>query len=343
VSRRTEQQTDLTRNQGQVNNKDIDVSFVVIGYNEAPNLRACLDSVRHADLDGIAYELIYVDGGSQDDSIDIARDCGVDQIFGGDRRRRAAENRNLGADHSRGIFIQFLDGDMQLDPYWPKRAVAYLRERPDVAVVCGRLLELNPRFIFQVIQLDWVQREGAVETCGGAALFRRDAFERAGAFPEDVAYGEEPLLCWRIRNNLKMEVHFWTEPMALHDIGFKGFRDYWRQYCRNGATYIEIAARCAGTADPYWTRDTVTNFAWASGLLAAIAFILAGPPGVQLGLLAIVALVAIRKIVQTRRRGATWLVAAGYTAHVYGSKIPLAYGQLRWLVERAIAHARDRT
>jgi len=318
-----------------------DISFVVIGYNEADNLRGCLDSVKNANLDGLTYELIYVDGGSVDDSVRIANERGVDRVLGGERRRRAAENRNLGATHSRGTFIQFLDGDMQLEPTWPRRAVDYLHEHSQVAVVCGKLHEVNPGFLFQVIQLDWIQREGAVETCGGAALFRRDAFEQAGAFPEDVAYGEEPLLCWRIRNELNMEVHFWPEPMALHDIGFSGLGDYWRQYRRNGATYIEIAARCAGTADPYWTRDTILNFAWVSAFLAMAGFAVAGPPPVQFGVLALAALVLVRKVIQTRRRGVTWQVAAGYTAHVYGSKIPLAYGQLRWLIERAFSSGRS--
>jgi len=328
---------DETSNDGSIDDRDMDVSFVVIGYNEAKHLRACLDSVRNADLDGVSFELLYVDGGSQDDSTAIAKECGVDRILGGDRRRRAAQNRNLGAASSRGTFIQFLDGDMQLEPDWPKHAVAYLRERLHVAVVCGTLLESNSGFFFQVIQLDWEQREGAVETCGGAALFRREAFERAGAFPEDVAYGEEPLLCWRIRNELELEVHYRAVPMALHDIGIAGFRDYWRQYRRNGATYIEIAARCAGTSDPYWTRHTVSNFAWAAAFLCMVGFALAGPPSVQLGVFVLAALVLVRKIVQTRRRGVSWPVAVGYAAHAYGSKLPLAYGQLRWLISRAFS------
>lgn len=334
--------SDAIRDGGSAEEPGLDLSFVVIGYNEAGNLRACLDSVRNADLEGLEYEVLYVDGGSEDDSVSIARACGVNRVLGGERRRRAAENRNLGAAQSRGSYLQFLDGDMQLEPQWPKRAIAYLRERPGAAVVCGTLRERNPGFLFQVIQLDWAQREGLVETCGGAALFRRDAFERAGAFPEDVSYGEEPLLCWRIRNEQNMEVHFCNMPMALHDIGFAGFRDYWRQYSRNGATYIEIAARCAGTSDPYWTRETISNFAWASALLCTIGFLLAGPPPVQLGLLLIAALVAVRKVAQTHRRGTSWRVAAGYTAHVYGSKIPLAYGQLRWLFERARFGGRKR-
>ena len=45
------------------------MSFVVIGYNEAATLKACLESVKTANLDGFSWELIYVDGGSTDDSV----------------------------------------------------------------------------------------------------------------------------------------------------------------------------------------------------------------------------------------------------------------------------------
>ena len=88
----------------------IDLSFVVIGYNEAGTLKACLDSVRNADLDGLSWELIYVDGGSIDTSMDIAREAGVDRLLGGETRRRAAENRNLGLEAATGDWCSFWTG-----------------------------------------------------------------------------------------------------------------------------------------------------------------------------------------------------------------------------------------
>ena len=104
----------------------IDLSFVVIGYNEAGTLKACLDSVRNADLDGLSWELSYVDGGSIDTSMDIAREAGVDRLLGGETRRRAAENRNLGLEAATGRLVQFLDGDMSLFPDWPLAAAEHL-------------------------------------------------------------------------------------------------------------------------------------------------------------------------------------------------------------------------
>ena len=74
---------------------DLDLSFVVIGLNEEKHLEGCLNSVGMAELLGISHEVIYVDGGSEDRSIDIARSQQPDLILGGDCRRRAAENRNI--------------------------------------------------------------------------------------------------------------------------------------------------------------------------------------------------------------------------------------------------------
>jgi glycosyltransferase involved in cell wall biosynthesis len=48
------------------------LSVVVITYNEAKHIKRCLDSVQ-----GIANEIIVVDSGSTDDTVNIARSCGA--------------------------------------------------------------------------------------------------------------------------------------------------------------------------------------------------------------------------------------------------------------------------
>lgn len=311
-----------------------DVSFVVIGYNEARNIAACLDSVRRCPLPRTTYELIYVDGGSTDGSRTIAEGVGVDLLLGGERRRRAAENRNLGAKSAQGRYLQFIDGDMVLDPDWPAAAIGFLDLHPEVAAVYGNLQEINTRILFRVMQLDWNPQEGPVATCGGAAMFRREAFEAAGGFPEDVRYGEEPLLCWRIRNEQKRLIYHLNRPMALHDIGFRHIEDYWRQYVRHGETYAEIAARCAGSDDPMWVRERTTNFGWALVLLLAVVVLITAPLSAKAVVAALAILMVLRKTAQMLRRGHGIAVSMGYAVFVYVSKIPLAWGQIKWSLSR---------
>lgn len=134
----------------------IDISFVVIGFNESPILADCIASCRRAAPRGLQTEILYADGGSTDGSISIAQQAGADRILGGDKRRRAAENRNLGLHAAQGCYVQFVDGDMLLEPDWPAAAVAALEARPETAIVCGALHERGAGLLSRVLELDWI-------------------------------------------------------------------------------------------------------------------------------------------------------------------------------------------
>src|SRR6185437_6783739 len=112
---------------------------VAIGRNEGDRLRICLESLSGASA------LVYVDSGSTDGSIQLARDRGVETI-GLDMSVpfTAARARNLGFAQLRGSnphlpYVQFIDGDCELVPGWAGKAAAFLEANPDIAAVCGRL------------------------------------------------------------------------------------------------------------------------------------------------------------------------------------------------------------
>ncbi|MFO7975938.1 MAG: glycosyltransferase [Candidatus Hydrogenedentota bacterium] len=314
----------------------IDVSFVVIGYNESETLKECLDSVNDADIEGLTSELIYVDGGSTDSSIEIAQETGVDVLLGGEKRRRAAENRNLGMGTARGRFIQFLDGDMTLSPDWPRAAVEFLKSHDDFAAVCGNLNEASPGILFEALQIDWVPREDTIRHCGGAAMYVRETLQKAGGFPTNVAYGEEPLLCWRLRNDHKKKIYQLNRVMAKHNLGFRGIRDYWRRNVRCGQTYAEIATRCWRTADPLWRKECIRNAAWAFTMLAAIFLLIIGNMWIRGGVIVVAVLVIIRKFVQTKLKGYRFSVSLVYAFHTYFSKLSIAWGEVRWAIGQCL-------
>lgn len=321
----------------------IEVSFVVIGYNEAATLGACLRSVREAaSALGAGAEIIYVDAGSNDESIEIAKDVGADHILGGERRRRAAENRNLGSSHARGHYVQFVDGDMRLAADWPAAAAAFLDAHPDSAAVCGNLREKAQGLFHQAMELDWLPRQGPIRHCGGAAMFRRDVLEQMGGFPEDVLYGEEPCLCWRIRNERHMNIYQLSRTMADHDLGFRGSADYWKRNVRVGSTYAAIAARFAATSDPLWRREALANLAWAAILVFGAALLIFSSGVLRLAVLAFALFVIARKTIQTRRRGNSLSLSLVYALHTYFVKLPLAEGEVRWLIQRGWQAARRR-
>ena len=308
----------------------IDLSFVVIGYNEGATLEACLQSAYRAHLEGITYEVIYVDGGSSDDSLAVAERVGAARILGGERRRRAAENRNLGLSEARGRYVQFMDGDMVLKPDWPRKAIAFLDREAEAATVTGILHEARESAFFRAMQIDWVPKAGPIPYCGGAAMHRRDMIEKIGGFPEDVAYGEEPYMCWRIRNELGKSIQFIEEPMADHDLGFGGLGDYLSRCVRTGATYAEIASRCYRSEDRLWLKKSISTLVWAAAICVVLGLLVAGPWVVRVLAAAAIVLILARKMIHALRRGHDLPVAFLYAVHTYFAKLPLAFGLVRW-------------
>ena len=118
---------------------------MVIGRNEGERLRNCLTSIA-------AYPctMVYVDSGSTDNSLDIAREhnCFIVELdlsvgFTAARARNAGF-RYLMEKAPDTDFVQFVDGDCMVDEGWLPAASGFLQDNPKAAVVCGRRRELYP-------------------------------------------------------------------------------------------------------------------------------------------------------------------------------------------------------
>ena len=95
------------------------LSVVVITKNAADKLRNCLDSVRWVD------EIIVVDGGSTDGTVDIAREYGA-RVINSEFVGFDAE-RNKGADAAAGDWILQLDADEVVTEKFKRHLIVMLR------------------------------------------------------------------------------------------------------------------------------------------------------------------------------------------------------------------------
>lgn len=86
------------------------ISLCMIVKNEGELLRRCLTSVR-----GVVDEIIIVDTGSTDSTVQIAHNFGATVVHHSWSGNFAAA-RNAGLQHARGQWILVLDGDEELDP-----------------------------------------------------------------------------------------------------------------------------------------------------------------------------------------------------------------------------------
>lgn len=115
------------------------ISIIIATYNAGKVLQRCLDSIRPQKTDAI--ELLIIDGGSKDDTMDIVRRNGdiIDyNISEPDKGIYDAWNKGVKA--STGEWIQFIGADDQLMPDAVSTYMEYLdsHDTSEVDIICGK-------------------------------------------------------------------------------------------------------------------------------------------------------------------------------------------------------------
>lgn len=246
----------------------MNIGVVVIGRNEGERLRKCLESVK-----GDAYRVIYVDSGSTDRSVTMARGMGV-EVMELDMRIpfTAARARNEGfsklLELSPGLaHVQFVDGDCEIIAGWLETASTFLNEHNDVAMVCGRLRErYRERSVYNLLcDMEWDTPVGAAKACGGIAMMQAAAFSQAGGYRAGLIAGEEPELCIRLRA-AGWRVWRLDAEMALHDADMARFGQWWRRSIRNGYAFAEGVALHGAPPERHWTRESRRAWFWGGAI-----------------------------------------------------------------------------
>ncbi len=309
------------------------VGLVAIGRNEGERLRKCLLSVVRQ-----AGAIVYVDSGSSDGSAEMARALGV-EVIGLDMTVpfTAARARNEGFRRLRARapelrYVQFVDGDCEVMPEWLEHAVRFLDRRPDVAVVSGRCRERFPdRSVYNMLcDIEWDAPVGSAKACGGNAMMRADALERAGGFHDGLIAGEEPELCVRFRA-AGWKIWRLGDEMVLHDAAIMRFGQWWKRAVRGGYGYAEGYFMHGAPPERYRVRESRRIWAWGVGAPALAAMLAAwlGPWGWAL-LLVYPAQVARLALRGARTRRENWWRALFLVL----GKFPEAAGQLKFLYNR---------
>lgn len=223
------------------------LSICIVGWNVAGDLRGCLHSLYEREQ-GIDYEVIVVDNGSRDGTLEMLR-----REFPQVLRVENRENRGFGTANNQGIrlarggYVLFLNPDTLVHPGALAKMVAFLRDRPGVGVVGPKLLSadgsLQPAarrfpgwgvFFHQHTPLKhlrlfkgandrykmkdfcWTETAEVEVVSGAALLIRREALGRVQGFDEGYfMFFEEIDLCRRVKES-GYQVFFLPEAVITH-------------------------------------------------------------------------------------------------------------------------------
>ena len=178
------------------------VSVVVPSWNGRAWLDVVLPSLERQRFRD--FEVIVVDNGSTDGSLEHVRARWPwAQVLPLDRNVGFAAAVNRGIEQSQGVYVALVNNDMELHESFLDALVAGLDSNPSAASVTAKMLDLRTRDLIDgagdvlrwsgvVIprgrgERDIGQYETPVEVfsaCGGAALYRRAAFDEVGLFDE---------------------------------------------------------------------------------------------------------------------------------------------------------------
>lgn len=251
-----------------------DLGAVVIGRNEGYRLKKCLESLRKT----VRY-IIYVDSGSSDNSVEIAKDLDV-LVHQLDPRYpfTAARARHKGIHqllkHFQHLkYIQCVDADCEVFPNWLRSAYLFLDDHDNVAVVCGRRRERFPdSSVYNMLCDDeWNTPVGQTQSCGGDVLIRVKAYKQAGGYNGTLIAGEEPELCVRLRQK-RWKIWRLKHDMTWHDAAMMHYTQWWQRSVRAGHAFAEVYQMHNGSPCAIWGRETLRSLSW--GLVLPLAIFL---------------------------------------------------------------------
>ena len=306
---------------------------VVIGRNEGLRLERCLTSLRSCGV-----PIVYVDSGSVDNSVALARrfNCEVLEL---DRRLpfTAARARNAGFERLSQLieadYVQFIDGDCEIAVDWIQKAIQFLDAHPKIAVVCGRRREKCPHVsIFnRLCDVEWNTPVGEAKGCGGDALIRVEAFLEVGGYQPDLIAAEDTELCVRMRAS---RWHIWRldSEMTLHDAAMTRISQWWRRSERTGYAFALGVHLHGSPPERHFVREARRALLWGLFLpaLCLLVVLTVRPWG---WLLFLLFPLQIARLTIKRREGTLterFLVA---TFYVFG-RLPEAVGEVRFYLDK---------
>jgi GT2 family glycosyltransferase len=277
---------------------------------------------------------VYVDSGSTDGSAELARRLGA-EVVELDMRRpfTAAWARNMGWRRLRELrpeitLVHFFDGDCEVIAGWIPAALRTLRERPDIAVVCGRRRERFPAAsaFNRQCEIEWNAAGGEIRSCGGDALMRLAPLEAVGGYRESLIAGEEPELCVRLRA-AGWRIWRLNLDMVWHDAAMTRWSQWWNRSKRAGHAFAEGAFLHGAAPERHYVAEMRRALVWGVALpLAIVAIGLVHPLGFLL--LALYPLqmlrLALRPQPAAREAGAVW----GRAFFLVAGRFPEAAGVL---------------
>lgn len=183
-------------------NTKTSVSIIIPVLNAERFISDCLSHILKLDPGQVDYEVLVVDNGSTDKTLQLVKTFPVKFIV--EPKVTISRLRNIGAQRTSGSILAFLDADCLVPPTWIINCLQIFKDSSIGATGCWYQLPPNPTFTERtwdivtklrrekIGDIDWVP--------SGDLIVRRNVFEQINGFDENLITSEDVDICRRIRS-----------------------------------------------------------------------------------------------------------------------------------------------
>lgn len=176
------------------------ISIIVPCFNEEKFIKQCLESLVCQNYPKEKYEIIVIDNGSTDNTLNIASE--YDVITKSLDKGNVGAVRNLGTKLASGQIYAFIDGDCIAPNNWLSTINNQINTTQNIAI--GGAAELSNN-------ANWLERYWLLEAPNGMSLPKEllgcslalssELFKRIGGFNESVSSGEDTIFSLALRKS----------------------------------------------------------------------------------------------------------------------------------------------
>ncbi|MEW6042544.1 MAG: glycosyltransferase [Elusimicrobiota bacterium] len=233
------------------------VSIIILCYNQIDYTKQCLNSIKLNTK--MLYELIIVDNGSSDDTVDYLRQQADITLIMNETNKGVAGGWNQGIKCASGDYILILNNDVIVTDDWLENMVECLeRNKESGAVgpmsnyVAGHQLESNITYVSLNELYSFAKeyhsknryRQQRVDTLiGFCLLLKRETVEKVGLFDERYGIGnfEDNDYCIRmIQQGFRLYI---AKDSFIHHFGSRSFAgnniNYEKQMVKNYKIFLD--------------------------------------------------------------------------------------------------------
>ena len=182
----------MEESRNNIEKNDVIVSFIIPTLNVEEYLPKCLGAIQRQTASDRKFEIIVVDNGSTDKSVQYANEYGATVYIA--PGKTVAALRNIGAAHSRGLFLAFVDADCVIGDHWLESGLKHFND-PQVgaagaptaitenATWVGRYWFLQRHGNQRIEKVTWLPTENI--------MIRKFIFGQVGGFNESLITCED--------------------------------------------------------------------------------------------------------------------------------------------------------